>query len=291
VAVSPLGLPSRDAVVADAIAVGRSLGLVVDDAEVLKDSLNLLVWLRPSPVVARIQVRTGLVRTPDAAADSLALARYLTDAGLPVSPPADDIDPGPHVGATGHSMTLWRRLDLRDDPPDPAAAGRSLRELHEAMAGFDGPLRHVGPIEEIRRLVELLVPHRPDEARRIEELTSRIVLPDLPAQAIHGDAHLNNVVTASDGIRWVDWEESWRGPVAWDLACLDHQRRTFGDRSAEIGRAIRAYGPYDRDAVDAWLPALALWAAAWGLLAEVDGLDWGPLARSRLDWVERRLEG
>ena len=288
---SPLGLPSRDALVANAVAVGRGLGLIVDDPEVLKDSLNLLVWLRPSPVVARIQVRTSLVRSPDAAADSLALARFLTDAGLPVSPPADDIDPGPHVGATGRSMTLWRRLDIRDEPPDPAAAGRSLRQLHEAMAAFDGPLRHVGPIEEIGRVVALLAPHRLDGARRIDELRSRLVLPDLPVQALHGDAHLNNVVTTADGIRWVDWEESWRGPIAWDLACLDHRRRTFGDRSDEIGRAIRAYGPYDRDAVDAWLPVVALWAAAWGLLGEADGLDWGPDARRRLDWVERRLGG
>lgn len=290
-AASPLGLPTRDALVSDAVAIGRGLGLIVDDPEVLKDSLNLLVWLRPSPVVARIQVRTGLVRSPDAAADSLTLARFLTDAGLPVSPPADDIDAGPHVGATGRSMTLWRRLEINDEPPDPAAAGRSLRQLHEAMAAFDGPLRHVGPIAEVGRLIDLLDAHGRDEARRLGELSSRIVLPELPVQALHGDAHLNNVVTASDGIRWMDWEESWRGPIAWDLACLDHRRRTFGDRSDEIGRAIRAYGQYDRDAADAWSPVVALWAAAWGLLGEADGLDWGTDARRRLAWVERRLPG
>jgi hypothetical protein len=69
-AAAGLGLPSQAALVADAVAVGRAVGLEVGDPVVLKDSLNLLVWLRPAPVVARIQVRTALVRDPDAAADS-----------------------------------------------------------------------------------------------------------------------------------------------------------------------------------------------------------------------------
>ena len=286
-----LGLPARKALIADAVAIGRGLGLRVDDPQVLKDSLNLLVWLRPSPVVARIQVRTGLVRRPEAAADSLALARFLTDAGLPVSPPADDIDPGPHVGATGRSMTLWRRLEIRDEPADPAVVGRTLRELHVAMAEYVGPLRHVGPIEEIGRLLELLVAHRPDEARRLGALTTRLDLPDLPVQALHGDVHLNNVATTADGIRWIDWEESWRGPVAWDLASLDHQRVTFGELQEATRLALAAYGPHDDEAVEAWLPAFALWAAAWGMLGGLERPDWLAAARRRIDWVEARLGG
>jgi Ser/Thr protein kinase RdoA (MazF antagonist) len=258
---------------------------------VLKDSLNLLVWLRPSPVVARIQVRTGLVRSPDAAADSLALARFLVGAGLPISPPVDDVDPGPHAGVTGRTMTLWTWLDIDDAAPDPAEVGRTLRGLHEAMAAYDGPLRHVGPLDEIGRLVDVLATHSPKDAARIAELRARLVLPDLPVQAVHGDAHHGNVVMTAAGVRWIDWEESWRGPVAWDIACLEHRQATFGGFERETRDAVAAYGPIDADAVRAWLPVVALWAAAWGLVGGLERPDWTVAARRRIAWVASRLEG
>jgi hypothetical protein len=285
------GLPSQAALVADAVTVGRSVGLDVGDAVVLKDSLNLLVWLRPAPVVARIQVRTGLVRDPDAAADSLRLAGYLSERGLPVSPPADGIDPGPHLGSTGRTMTLWRHLEIIPERADPAVCGSTLRRLHEEAAAFDGPLRHIGRVEEIGRLAEVLRAHLPEEAARLLELRVRLDLPDPPVQALHGDAHLDNVVSTPDGVRWLDWEESWRGPVAWDLACLEHRRTTFGQIATETDRAFAGYGPHDANAISPWLPVVALWAAAWGLVGEVEGLGWSEQARLRLAWVGGRLGG
>lgn len=290
-AASRLGIEAAAVLVADAAAVGRGLGLTVDDPVIIKDSLNLLVWLRPSPVVARIQARTSLVRGPEALADSLALARFLADAGLPVSPPVEEIDPGPHVGATGRAMTLWRHLDVRDEPVDAVAAGRSLRRIHEVAATYDGPLRHVGPVAEIDRLAALLAPHQPDDAALLIRLRDAIAVPDGPVQAVHGDAHLGNAAMTSGGLCWLDWEESWRGPIAWDLACLEHQRRTFSERTSEIGRALASYGAYDADAVEAWLPVVALWAASWGLVGGFDGREgWIDAARRRLAWLNDLLE-
>ena len=289
-AASRLGVPPVAELVADAASIARGLGLRVDEPVVLKDSLNLLVWLRPSPVVARIHARTALVRAPEAAADSVALARFLADAGLPVSPPTDAVDPGPHTGLTGRPMTFWQYLEVDEASADPAEAGRSLRALHEAMATFEGPLRHVGPIEEIGRLAGLLGTHRPDDAARILALRDALDLPSLPTQPLHGDAHLGNVVVAAGRLRWLDWEESWRGPLAWDLACLVHRQVTFGEGGDEIAGAVAGYGPYDADGVDAWMPAHALWAAAWGFVGDVDGLDWWiEGALRRLAWVEDRL--
>ena len=290
-AAAGFGLPSQDAMVADAIAIGRGLGLTVDEPVILKDSLNLLVWLRPSPVVARIQFRTGLVRDAAAVADSLALARFLADRGHPVSPPADDVDPGPHVGSTGRVMTLWRHLELLEGLPEPRATGRTLRRIHQAAAAYDGPMRHVGPVEEVGRLAEVLRSRLPDDAARLLELRDRLDLPHLPVQALHGDAHLGNVVRTTAGACWVDWEESWRGPLAWDLACLDHRRATFGETAEATQQAFAGYGSHDAEAIAAWLPVVALWAGAWGLVGEVEGLRWQPNARVRLDWVERTLDG
>jgi aminoglycoside phosphotransferase (APT) family kinase protein len=187
-------------------------------------------------------------------------------------------------------MTFWQYLEVDEASADPAEAGRSLRALHEAMATFEGPLRHVGPIEEIGRLAGLLGTHRPDDAARILALRDALDLPSLPTQPLHGDAHLGNVVVAAGRLRWLDWEESWRGPLAWDLACLVHRQVTFGEGGDEIAGAVAGYGPYDADGVDAWMPAYALWAAAWGFVGDVDGLDWWiEGARRRLAWVEDRL--
>ena len=176
-------------------SVGR-LGLEVDDPLVLKDSLNLLVWLRPAPVVARIQVRTGLVRDPEALRPTAWRWRGTSpSAGLPVSPPVDDIDPGAARRHDRPAMTLWRHLDVRDEPADPAAAGRSLRAHARGGRGhYDGPLRHVGRSRRSDGSRRCSRHDLPDDAAYVTRLPAIVIeLPDLPIQALHGDAHLGNV--------------------------------------------------------------------------------------------------
>lgn len=283
----------RGAAIADAVSVGRSLGLRIDEPVLLSDNLNLIVELRPARVVARVAVRTAIVRSPAALGDSLAFASHLVAAGLPVAPPADDIDPGPHLGpTTGRPMTFWRLLET--GPPnasvDPREAGRSLRAIHEAAVGFEGTLRHIGPIAEIARLAERIAPQRPAAAEEIRGFLTRIVIPDGPVQALHGDAHLGNVFVERERQVWIDWEESWRGPVAWDLASLDHRRRVFGQLTGPIAAAFAAYGAVDGVAIDAWSPVVALWALAWGTAGAIElGESISSNARTRRGWLRARL--
>jgi aminoglycoside phosphotransferase (APT) family kinase protein len=285
----------RQAAIADAVTVGRRLGLRIAEPIVLSDNLNLIVEMRPAGVVARVAVRTALVRSSQALGDSLRLAHFLASAGLPVAPVAGGIDPGPHTGpATGRAMTFWRLLE-----PGPAgtsvdarAAGRSLRAIHEAAAGWDGELGHLGPLVEIDRLIERIAPHRPRAAEELRSFRAAVVVPDGPVQAVHGDAHLGNVFVVPGGQVWIDWEESWRGPVAWDLACLDHRRRVFGELVEPIGAAFAAYGPVDEADVEAWAPVVATWALAWGAVGAVElGQSISSRARRRRSWLTRWLEG
>ena len=286
-----LSAPDRAAAIGDAVEVARELGLDVGDPAILSDNLNLIVHLRPSPVVARIAVRTAAVRSAETLGDSLRLAAYLAAQGLPVAPPVDGAGAGPHVGrSTGRPMTFWRLIDgaRPGDPPNPTQAGRSLRELHDAAAGFTGPLRHLGPLVEIDRLADLIDADRPADAEAIRRFRSRIEVPESAVQAVHGDAHLGNVLVVPRGQIWIDWEESWRGPIAWDLACLDHRRRVFGDLGAEIDAAFRAYGPVDGDAIDAWAPVVALWAMAWGTRGAIEmGEEISDNAKTRRRYLER----
>lgn len=48
------------------------------------------------------------------------------------------------------------------------------------------------------------------------------------AQVLHGDAHPGNLVATPAGWRWIDLEETCRGPVRWDLAVLRGTRRLDG---------------------------------------------------------------
>jgi hypothetical protein len=275
----------------DAAAVARALGLPVEHPVVLSEGLNLIVHLAPSPVVARVAVHTGVVRDLESLDDCLALVRHLLAAGMPIGPPTDLVDPGPHVGPGGSRITLWRYFEMLEGPADPRVVGRSLREIHEAAASYPGPLRHVGPIAEIERLTAVMEPVRPEAAAALRRGVAALRLPDLPVQAVHGDAHLGNVITTDAGVVWIDWEESWIGPVAWDLACLDHRRRVFGELREEIGAALAAYGPFDQEAVDAYAPLVALWAAAWGMLIARPQAALSDGTRRRLGWLERELDG
>lgn len=76
-----------------------------------------------------------------------------------------------------------------------------------------------------------------------------------PMQPLHGDAHLGNVLNTRRGPLWCDLEDTFVGPIGWDLACLvggsriygtDTERRASGwggvwlyslDRAAKVWRA------------------------------------------------------
>lgn len=88
-------------------------------------------------------------------------------------------------------------------------------------------------------------------------------------QAVHGDAHLGNVLSTSRGAVLTDWEDAFLGPVEWDLATFVSRARTFGEENAFVEAAMRAY---DGDADAALVEELVLvrnlqvipWLAAFG---------------------------
>jgi hypothetical protein len=62
-----------------AVAIARRFGVVVTEPVTLSDSNNVVVWLRPSPVVAK--VATGQHRRPSL---ELSVAQRLASCGAPV---------------------------------------------------------------------------------------------------------------------------------------------------------------------------------------------------------------
>jgi Phosphotransferase enzyme family len=256
--------------VSAAVAVARASGLRVDEPVVLRDAWHVLVHLAPAPVVARVTSGAPGVDPGDVERE-LRVAVHAAARGAPVIEPTDLVDPGPHEH-DGRTIVFWRFVEQRGDL-DPAAAGRGLLWLHDALADFDGELPRAGRRADFGGMLADSAPSRDIEL--LLELSSR----ELPTgQALHGDAHLYNCMPGVGGPVWHDLETSCRGPREYDLAALVHSERIHGDDSAGSA-ALAAYGEHDPELLEAAFLVYAVWIAASWLVASrrrpelADGLE------------------
>jgi len=283
------------------VGVARALGLPVGRPVVLHRGSSLLVELAPAPVVARVTVAPTATVRPGAAwlRREVAVARFLADAGAPVVAPSDLVDPGPHL-RDGHAVSFWPLLRPLTGPPDGYAAGRALRACHEALAGFDGAAAGLTPwalLSEARALVErlaagpALTPADADLLRATgARVAERVEALGLALQAVHGDAHLRNVVVTREGLLWGDWEDAFLGPTGWDLACLYAFLPPFADADpALVGQAYRGYGDFlHTDVLRALVAARRFQALVWAVVLQRGRPDRAAWARERLDALRRR---
>src|SRR3954469_21713771 len=156
---------------AAAQAVAREHGVACDEAVPIAAGSNVLVHLKPAPVVARVMTGTAALHDDPERwlAREVAVASFLAERTDLVVAPTDLLPPGPHE-RDGLWMTLWRYVahDPQAPPPEAAELGRSLRRLHEALAGFPGELAPLGGIRDwlARLLAELPPSQKIDGLRR-----------------------------------------------------------------------------------------------------------------------------
>jgi hypothetical protein len=259
---------------AAAQAVARKHGVACDEAVRIGAGSNVLVHLKPAPVVARVMTATAVLHD-DAErwlAREVAVAAFVAERSDLVVALADILPPGPHV-QDGLWMTLWKFVphDAQAPPPEPRQLGRSLRSLHAVLADFQGDL---APLSETRDWLERLL----DELRRsplltqqdiqwlrceLDALTPAVFESSLPAQALHGDASMSNLLRTESGPVWIDLEDVCAGPVAWDIAGLVTSARARGQSATFIEELLAAYGEPGVEDLGAFLEAHALYEVVW----------------------------
>jgi thiamine kinase-like enzyme len=205
-------------------------------------------------------------------AREVAVGVFLAERTDLVVPPSDVLPPGPHE-RDGLWMTLWKFVphDEQAPPLEPRELGRSLRDLHAALADFPGDQ---APLSAIRDwLARLLAELRPSPALTqrdidslrfdLDALTPAVFESSLPAQALHGDASIGNLLRTDSGLVWNDLEDVCAGPVAWDVAGLVASARGRGHSAKFVEELLAGYGEPGAEGLETFLEAHALYDVVW----------------------------
>jgi hypothetical protein len=223
-----------------AIDVATQLGLVLDEPLLIQETNNTVVWLRPSPIIAKVGTQEGRAETLIREHD---VASALIEVAAPIAPPLPGVGPMRARG-TGLVVTLWSRLDHDPDvEADGAIVGRSLLRIHDALDACDVPLpsfraglerTRIALFDDVRMAAMAPVDRAflraafTDLMRRLDERT-------FPERWLHGEPHAGNYLLTPAGLRWIDFEDACRGPMEWDLAFLPEDGvATFKDVDVDL---------------------------------------------------------
>ena len=181
--------------------------------------------VRLGPLVARVQSSVELPIAMATMAREVALAAHLASLDAPALRPSADPPPGPYE-VDGCIISLWPFVDHRPaGEADAAAGGAALERLQAALARYEGALppyhEAVAACAALADDESAMAAARADDRRFLAGLV-RAGLEQLPAEtanwiALHGDAHLGNLMITPSGAIWADFEAACRGPLEWDL--------------------------------------------------------------------------
>lgn len=225
-----------------AVRVAARFGVAATEPAVLADGANVIVHLRPTPVVAKVAASTPAVR--DAAAwlgREIDLAVFLGESGIPVMTPSGEVPATVHH-EDGHVMSFWIYLERSGaGPAGEAVIGSMLRDLHAALRCYPGSLPVLAPLDDIpvflaRPQTRLGAADRAALAAAFTRLTAELAASSPRRQPLHGDAGAMNLMATGGRWVWHDFEDTCSGPVEWDLAATTASPRLDGSR------ILAAYG-------------------------------------------------
>ena len=269
-------------------------GLTPDRCEILQDGNTLVLRLSETLVARVVTDLDGPRQGAEWFGREIAVARFLAENGAPVIPVHPEIQPGPHEHL-GYRMNFWQYVEAVAGEPDPAAVGETLHRCHSILTAFPGKLPELAILTESIALLETLEQKRLFRADTITLLRDRLAssiqaLRGLPFQTLHGDAHPGNLMSTTLGLLWTDWEDTFSGPVEWDLASIIWNARILDNDHESADTILAAYrdsgGLIDAHALHQCLIARAAVMSAWYPILYPDpSPDRISKLRARLDWL------
>lgn len=273
--------------VSAAVAVARAVGLRVREPALLRAVATTVVHLVPEPIVARVVSDDDTDRRQSLERE-LTITAFLAQEGGKVAAPARSVHPGPYE-RDGMLVTLWEYVDHDPSRPlDAVRAGHALRDIHRLLRDVEpATLPHFARVEENRALIARL--DLEPAARRLfdEVLDAVVVAVDwLPAelQAVHGDAHVGNVLRTAAGPVWSDFDKVCLAPCEFDIACNEIRARSVGRERADDDLLV-GYGDHDRNLVSLLASVHLATLAAWTFDLARRRHEYRPVASQRLRWA------
>jgi hypothetical protein len=271
-------LDSRAVAAASAVAAG--CGIEPEGAVVIHSGSNVLVHLRPAPIVARVMTGTVALHGDPRTwlAREISVLEFLAPSGLAVSP-SRLMPPGPHC-RDGLWMTFTEWVPDVEPPPERGSAihadearslGRALKRLHEQLRLFDGELGGFPELyADVERLLRQLTPADADEydaiallGERLNVLRTVVFESSRPTQALHGDVSLRNLLRPRRRLLWNDFEDTFRGPIHWDVASAVGSLRNHGADRQTVRGMLEAYGWDDEEVLAPFLAAQDVYDEIW----------------------------
>ena len=207
--------------VAAATSIISGLDLAVDDAIVLHDSNRLVVRLMPCDIVARVTPMTHFA----SAEREVELARQLAETDSPVATLETRVEPRVFV-RDGFKVTMWTYFEPVRRVLPPADYARALGRVHAGLRQIDvtapqfmdrvAAMQHDVASRDVTP--DLAETDRTLLANTLSDLRGSIVDRHAPEQLLHGEPHPWNVLDTTNGPLFIDFENTVRGPVEYDLA-------------------------------------------------------------------------
>ena len=277
--------------------VAMAHGVMPDRCEILQNGSTLVLRLGESLVARVIRDVDGPRQGSEWFVRENAVAQFLARKGAPVIPMHSELPPGPHVHL-GHTLNFWQFVSVTDVEPEPQAIGETLFSCHALLRDFGGELPELAILTESLALLDTLEEGGHFSRATIELLRDRLnastkTLAALPFQPLHGDAHPGNLLNTTMGLLWTDWEDTFLGPIEWDLASIIWNARIIDENHAHADAVLAAYvhagGEIKAEALHHSMIARAAVMSAWyPILYPEPNEERRAKLTKRLEWLEKQ---
>lgn len=280
-----------------AVSVLDHHGVVPDRCEILQDGHTLVVRLTETLVARVVTDIDGPRQGLDWFERETAIAAHLTRHHAPVIPLHPDLPDTAHQHE-GYAMNFWQFVTATDAVPEPREIGSTLYQCHEILRHFPESLPSLAILHETLEILNTSFEKSYFGVATVELLKRHLqqsidVLAPLPAQPLHGDAHMGNLMMTPQGMLWTDWEDAFSGPVEWDLASIIWNAKLLDNDQDFVDQVLKSYqasgGRYDESLLDQCLMARAAVMSAWyPILYPSPSEDRVRKLKQRIEWLENR---